>query len=393
MVLDLRIGFAVTRMDGRKKVLILIRQLDLGGAEAQTFELSRGLAGTFQVVVCTLRSGGIFYDQLKKEGIPVAVIQKRCRYDLTLIPRLVKLIRMENPDILHCVMWTANIWGGLAWLFSKKPKLILSSRSIGIWKSRAHLLIGTIIFNRADLVLANSLEVRDYMVAYEHVRPDLIRIVHNGVNLERFSGASSGEISEGLRKELGIGSSAFVVGTVANLTPQKDYPTLLAAAQIVAAKKPEVVFLIVGDGILRSEIEREVASRDLASRFRFTGQRRDVERLLACMNVFVLSSKREGFSNALLEAMASGLPTIATRVGGNISATIEGTTGYLFDGGDAAELARLIVHLVDNARISREMGVAAKARVIDGFGMGPFLSNMAEVYMNVLAAGPRSRLI
>lgn len=369
----------------RTKILLVIRQLILGGAESQTYELARGLdKDKFEVVVCSLQSGGYFAKKLEAEGIPVRVVEKRWRYDFTIVPRLISLFRHERPNIVHCVMWTANMWGGLSAILTGVPRLVMSTRSIGVWKSRLHYLTGPLVFNRADLILANSVEVRNYMVQREGVRPDKIQVVYNGLDLGRFGRRPDHEEVERMRKEFGLPTKRPVVGIVANLSPQKDYPTFLRAAARVANHNSEICFFIVGDGILRPSIESEVTNLGLEGRVIFAGQRNDIERCLACMNVFVLSSIREGFSNALLEAMASSLPVVATRVGGNIEAVTEGKSGFLFEVGDDEGLAQYILRLINDPEEASRLGECGRRRVTQAFGMTGYLKGMATLYTNSL---------
>jgi glycosyltransferase involved in cell wall biosynthesis len=369
----------------RTKVLLVIRQLILGGAESQTYELARGLdRDRFEVVVCSLQDGGHFAGKLEAEGIPVRVVLKRWRYDVSVVPRLVALFRRERPEIVHCVMWTANMWGGLAARLAGVPRLVLSTRSLGIWKGGLHYLTGPWTFNRADVVLANSGEVRNYMVQREGVHPERIQVIYNGLDPDRFGRRFSREQVKRLRLELGLPSAGPVVGTVANLLPQKDYPTLLHAAAQVVRHNPAACFLLIGDGPLRAQLETATARLGLSGRVVFAGQRNDVERCLACLDVFILCSVREGFSNALIEAMAAGLPVIATRVGGNLEAVREGDSGFLFEVGDDETLARLILRLIGNPEEAGVLGEQGRTRARREFGMTEYLRRMATLYTDVL---------
>lgn len=372
-------------MKNRIKVMIVIRQLIVGGAESQTYELARGLdREKFEVTVCSLQNGGHFAKELEIEGIPVRVVRKRGKYDVSIIPRLITLFKQERPDIIHCVMWTANMWGGLCARLAGIPRLVMSTRSIGIWKKRIHYLTGPLIFNHADRVLANSMEVRNYMVQRESVNKNKIQVVYNGLDTGKFGKSFSPEEVQKIRKELGLPPMGPVIGIVANLSPQKDYPTLLQAAVQVAKANEDARFLIVGDGPLRASLQAETIRLGLEGRVVFTGLRTDVDRCLSCMDTFVLSSVREGFSNALLEAMAMGLPVVASRVGGNIEAVKVGESGYLFQPGDYNELARYILRLIGNPGQARIMGENGKKRAMRDFSNSHYLKQMENLYINLL---------
>lgn len=374
-------------MKRRIKILLVIRQLIIGGAESQTYELARGLdRDKFEVVVCSLQEGGYFAPKLQAEGIPVRVVKKRWRYDLTVVPRLVSLFRRENPAIVHCVMWTANMWGGLAAKLAGVPRIVMSIRStgIGLEKTKLHHLTGPPIYKLADIALANSVAVRNYVVQEEGVRPGKIQIIYNGIDLDRFGKRLGREEVVKVRTELGLPSDGPVVGIVANLSPPKDYPTFLRAAAKVVRHNPEVYFLIVGDGPLRASLEAETARLGLAGQVVFAGQRTNLNRFLACMDVFILCSVREGFSNALIEAMAIGLPVIATRVGGNIEAVVDGDSGFLFSAGDDEALSRLILRLISDPAKSRSLGEHGRTRVRRDFSMAKYLRSMETLYTDLL---------
>jgi glycosyltransferase involved in cell wall biosynthesis len=368
-------------MKRRLKIVLLIRQLILGGAESQTYELAKGLdKDKFEVVVCSLQQGGYFAPKLQAEGIPIRVVEKRWRYDATVVPRLVSLFRRENPQIVHCVMWTANMWGGLAAKLAGVPHLVVSTRSTGVWKNWLHYSTGALVFNRADVILANSSGVRNYMVEKEGILPEKIQTIYNGLDLSRLCEPFNGEEALRMRMELGLPRSGPVVGIVANLSPQKDYPTFLKAAKRIAGIDENVSFLIVGDGELRRSLEAMADRFGIADRVVFAGMRNDVDRCLGCMDVFVLCSVREGFSNALIEAMAAGLPVVATKVGGNTDAVEPGESGFLVQVGDSEALADYILRLVRDPGESRTMGQRGRMRVKRDFAMPAFLSRMENLY-------------
>ncbi len=199
------------------------------------------------------------------------------------------------------------------------------------------------------------------------------------------------ESSSAVRRELGVPDGCVVVGMVARVAPVKDYFTLADAAVQVLARHPEARFLIVGDNSLidlnRSHYA-EVATRlnelGIADRFIFTGHRTDVSRLIAAMDLFVLSTHREGFPLSILEAMAMGKPVVATSVGGIPEIVTPGVTGYLHQHGNSKELADALLRLMDNREEARRMGASAREHVLQNYSRQKFEDEIAETYLGAM---------
>ena len=174
-----------------------------------------------------------------------------------------------------------------------------------------------------------------------------------------------------------------MVGSVTRLSPQKAPLDFVAAAAQVAARRPDVHFVVVGDGPLRAEVEAQVAAAGLAGRFHLTGLRRDVPDLLHSFDVFVLTSLWEGLPRVLIQAMAAGLAVVATAVDGNAEAVEDGVNGFLTPPGDPQALAAALLRLLGDPALAGQMGAAGRERA-DEFGARKMVDDIAALYEALL---------
>ncbi|MFL6698575.1 MAG: TIGR03088 family PEP-CTERM/XrtA system glycosyltransferase [Vitreoscilla sp.] len=228
--------------------------------------------------------------------------------------------------------------------------------------------------------------LRDYLVERVGIRPERITTICNGVDTAKFRPAD--------RKPAGVlpaplsDDGLVIIGTVGRLQPVKDQRTLLGAfADVVresggAAAKARL--LVVGDGPLREALEQQAHALGIAHLTCFAGDRSDVAQLLQCMDVFVLPSLAEGISNTVLEAMATGLPVVATRVGGNVELVRDGENGALFEAGDAAALERVLAgYLVDPITRGRH-GERSRQLAVDSFSLEAMVEGYRGAYERLM---------
>ena len=225
-----------------------------------------------------------------------------------------------------------------------------------------------------------SNEVGAFAIRADHLDPKRVVTVYNGIDPSRFC---RGKASSSLRSELGIPAASPVVLSVGNIRHVKGFDVLLNAAAIVCAHLPATVFLIAGNPHERHTYGELIAQRaglGLDRNVLFLGERTDIAALLALANVFLLPSRSEGLSNALLEAMASRLPVVATRVGGNAEVVSEGENGYLVESEDAATMAAGLLELLNHPEQAANMGVAGRAIVERRFTVETMVDRMVALY-------------
>ena len=211
-------------------------------------------------------------------------------------------------------------------------------------------------------------------------------MIHNGVDLEKFSHGSRDRtwLVPGTGPEVARETWIALVGNMH--TDVKGHPTLIAAAGEIAREFPEARFVLIGDGAMRKDFERQVAELGLSTHFLFLGRRDDVPRILACCDIAVLPSKAEGLPNAVLEYLAVGLPTVATRVGGNAEIIRDGETGLLVSPGDSSAFAQAMLRLLRDPGLRASLARNGREYVASEFSFQKMIGNTDQLYTELLHA-------
>lgn len=342
-------------------ILLVIESLvHRGGTELQLLELvSRVDRIRFRMHVCCFEKN---VPPLQLPGphrimaLPLTKVNSLAAIGAVL--RLRAYIQRNKIDIVQTFMFKGSVIGVLAALDTRCRAIITSRRSLDF--PQGHPRLVRFLNRRTTRILANAEAVKSKVAEMEQVSPDKIDVLYNGVDLDRFSPRGSSEFDTLGR--LGIPEDAVVVGIVANLRPVKDIPLFLRAAQIVAARVPRAVFLVVGQGPMKEELEALASELGIREKVFFAGGAADVAEYLPCIRVGCLSSEMEGFSNAILEYMAAGIPVVATAVGGSVEAILHGVTGYLVEKRCPAEFAGYVTQLLQNEEDRVAMGRRGNAR-------------------------------
>ena len=317
-------------------------------------------------------------------GVPAVCLDGRREVDPRWVRRLRKLVRAARIDVVHAHSpLVAALARPALRTLPRRDRPALMGTEHNLWSSH-HLATrwaNRLTLPLEDVTIAVSDEVRASMP------PRLARrteVVIHGVDVDGIAG-SRGE-RDAARADLGVGHDELLVVTVANLRAQKDYPTMLQAARRLADAGEPVRFVSVGQGPLAEQLEGERDRLGLGERFRFLGYREDPVRVLVAADMFCLSSRFEGLPISLLEAMAAGLPVVATRVGGVPAVVTDGREGRLVAAGDPAALAAAIAELRDSGLRAR--GAAAAAERVRAFGIDRAVHRQQDLYER-LAGGRR----
>lgn len=364
------------------RLLCMLDELDIGGTEQQILELTRRIDRRhFEPLVCCFRHGRKARE-IESLGVPVFRVEKRHKLDITILPRLVRLLRRERIDILQTFLWTANAWGRAAGRLAGVPVIVAGERNVDIWEQSYKRVIGRALARMTDRIVGNSEAVRTYLLERGGLAPELVTTIHNGVNFERFDTPID---PMERRRELGIPDDALLAGVVARVEPAKDHETLLRALAHVRDRTGDVHLAVVGDGSLRPGLEKLAHELGIGERVHFTGFRTDAAEWIASFDFSVLSSRKEGLSNTVIESMAAGRPVIATAVGGNPEVIVEGETGFLLPVHAPEAFGEAIAQLVSDRERLRAMGAAGHKRVRELFSVEQMVEKTSELYLDLAA--------
>ena len=370
-------------------ILFVIGSMEIGGAEKQVYSLVRHLhERTHLCHVFALQSNGPLAHLFKDIGVSLysGGLRKgdvsRAPWKLVLAEwKLLWCIKKLCPAVVHSLLPLTTFMGALAGRMTRVPAIITSRRALGKHQERHILLRPIDLFaNRlSHRVAVNSKAVWKDTVNRDHIDPKKLVLIHNGVDLLTFESARP--FREETRRKLGIESREKVVIVVANLIPYKGHSDLLGAAQEVLKHIPQAVFLLVGEdrGIGR-DLRKMAIDLGISSKARFLGLRNDIPKLMAASDLSVLPSQEEGFSNVILESMAAGLPVVATRVGGNPEAIVDGVTGWLIPPKDPATMADKIVDLLGDPKRAELWGEQGRNRVKQVFTVERMVEGHLKLY-------------
>jgi glycosyltransferase involved in cell wall biosynthesis len=380
---------AASASRGRAHVMYMVDRLYLqGGGEEALLRIVKTLPrDRFRISLVTFAANPEAARMVREWGADMHILPMRRVYDwngFRTALELRRLMRSSHVDIVHTFFETSNTWGALVAKLSQVPVLVSSRRDMGILRLPKHHLAYKVINPFCDGFVAVSDGVRDFCIATEGLDPKRIFTVHNGVDLARIDAA---EGVAALKARLGLPEGAPVVATVANIRKIKGLDTLLRAAAMVRREFPNVQFLVAGSCLepdYFNELKAEVKEFGLTENVKFLGHFSEVFALLKLSHVFCLLSRTEGFSNAILEAMASSLPCVVTRVGGNAEAIDDGKNGFLLAPEDAVGAARRISALLRNPAEAQRIGRAARTMVEQEFTSAKMVEELAHLYESLL---------
>jgi len=362
------------------RVMHIVEALGVGGG------VEHGLANLIERmdpravehVVCSVFRLGPRLERYPADRVRVMCLNQKSRTHL--VP-LVKAIRETRPAVVH-----SRNWGALeavpAARCARSCSVIHSEHGFERDPSRdprRRKWLRRVAFELADQVFCVSTRLRSTLAEQTGFAATKIGVIHNGVDLERFRPDPSAR--ERVRRSLGIDDGEFCIGCVGRLNHVKDYATMLRAARVFGASRDRWRLVVAGAGSEQDALHATVQGDDtLRRRVHFLGDVRNIPELLNALDVYVLPSLWEGISNSLLEAMAVGLPVVASNVGGNPEVINDGESGLLFPVGDANQLARQLQVLAERHDVGRQLAANAAARARTDFSLPAMVARYEEMY-------------
>jgi len=364
---------------GRLRICHLITELGPAGAERVVWELARRLdRRLFETRVIALR-GGQVGEWLAEAGVDVNVLGVRGKWDATKLRELVRMLRRDRIDVLHTHLFHADLAGRAAAYLASVPHVVHTVHTAEArfrpWRFAFARLAG----GACERIVAVSRSARDHHARRAGLPLSRYTIIPNGVDAGDY--ARDETARRRLRRHWGAAPQEPVVIFVGRLAEEKGIETLLAAARLLDARGAAPLFVIVGDGPRRRLVDRSIAADALGGRVRVLGFTRDIRGVLSAADIFVMPSRWEGFGLAAAEAMAAGLPVIATRIAGLSDLVVEGRTALMIDVGDGNALAEGIARLCGDAALRRRLGEAGRRRIIQRFAVADMVSAHERLYL------------
>ena len=373
------------------RILHVLLSLEPGGLENGVVNVINRLdRSRFESSVCCLKRAGEFARRIDDPRVAIHELDWRGGNDPRLALRLAGLLRRTRPHIVHTRNAEPFFYGFAGAKLARAQALVHSEHGRKFDDRPSRFAVQRWMSRHTDAIFAVSGQLKADLVKHVGLSAAAIEVLHNGVDLSRFNVAepapAHARAREALRREWGVPDGALVVGSVGRLVAVKNYGLLLRA---IASSGLDVHVVLAGEGPERAALTALAAALGIASRVHLLGHSNDVDRVLRAFDVFVLPSLSEGMSNTLLEAMAAGVPPVASVVGGNGEIVRDGVDGKLFPSDDESALAACLVALCrDDAQRAR-FAAAARERVHATFDIRHMIERYEQLYERVHARTTR----
>jgi glycosyltransferase involved in cell wall biosynthesis len=301
-------------------------------------------------------------------------------YDLSALRaafELRRFLKQQRIQIVQTFFESSDIWGGLVTKTVSDAKLIWSRRDMGILRTRKHNIAYRLMAGAPDAVFAVSEQVRQHGIEVDRIDPARVQTIYNGISLADWNMGS----------KLAKAPNEVLVTSIGNIRRVKGHDILIKAAALIVLRFPKVSFTIAGEVLEADyflELQTLVRDLNLSDHFHFVGGITNLSEHLSMADIFVLPSRSEGFSNAIVEAMAAALPVVASSVGGNAEAVKDEVTGILVPPEDPAALSAAITRLLSDPSEARAMGIAGKAFAAENFTTEAMMNRITAVYRDLL---------
>lgn len=363
------------------RICHLITELKPAGAERMVYELAtRTDRDRFDVSVIALRGGSVA-DQLEKAGIPVDIVGLRCKYDVLRLRRVVKALRKYQPDILHTHLFHADVVGRFGAWYNEIPHLV---HTVHVAEGRFRpwqFSFARFLSQGCERMICVSPSVRDFHMRRCGLPERAYQVIYNGIDPEKFSHDPASRSR--LRAEWQLGEDAPIVGFVGRLDHQKGVDLLLSAMSHLAARGEGVNFVVAGEGPQQEIVENFARHGEGGSFCKYLGFVEDIRAIYSAVDIVVMPSRWEGFGLVAGEAMAAGLPVVATDAPGLRDVVVHDETGLVVEGTDPFALAESVQMLVDDPQLRETLGKAGRKRVMEEFSIDAMVKNHEDLYCEI----------
>jgi glycosyltransferase involved in cell wall biosynthesis len=359
------------------KVLQVVLSLNPGGTERLVVELVRRLRPELAMAVCCLDEAGSWGEVLRGEDIGVTALRRRAGFQPTLGRAIARIAAQHRARVVHCHHYSPFVYASIARLWSPTLRIVFTEhgRLSDAPPSAKRRTANRLLSHAPREVFTVSSELKQHLVA-EGFPTGRVNVIYNGIDVGAVPPIG---MRARVRRELGVPDDAVVVGTVARLDPVKDIHTLIRAVALRHGTSAQTILLVIGDGSERAVLETTAREIGVASSVRFLGHRDDARDLLVACDLYANSSISEGISLTILEAMAAGLPVVATRVGGTPE-IVDASCGRLVPARDPQALADALTALAADAPLRQMLGRRARARVEERFTLDRMVREYRDAY-------------
>jgi L-malate glycosyltransferase len=367
------------------RVLQVVLSLNPGGTERLVVEIARRLHDEIPMAVCCLDEAGAWAAELEREGIHVTALGRRPGFHPSLALGVARAARAHGATVIHAHHYSPFVYSALARVVRPGVKVIFTEhgRLSDAGPSSRRRQANQVLRHLPSSVFAVSEDVKAHLVA-EGFGADRVSVIYNGIDV---GPVPDPETRADVRRELGVSDEDLVIGTIARLDPVKDLRTLLSAVAELRSSGAPVRLVVIGDGDERATLEAQAGHLGIPDRIHFLGHREDARRWLAGCDVYANSSISEGVSLTILEAMAAGLPVVATRVGGTPEVVTQ-DCGVLVVSRSWDDLADAIELVGRSALHRQQLGAAGRARVEAHFRLDGMIAAYRRVFGGGLRPGP-----
>jgi len=377
------------------KINLALLWPEYGGPVTSVNDLVLGLdKDRFNVIFIYLSGYGVEWNPIEEQGYKVfylSNIELINAFRLSILFKLVRILRDHRIDLLHCHVHKPTIYGVMAAKLAGTPVVLSHVHGLGRSSSFRRKLTNYLVSRKCSRIISVADGVKEDVLRNNwRMPPDKVTVLENSVDYERFANVSV--TSADARKMLGLSPKAFVFATVGRLAPTKGLRFLIEAFARVKQEVPSAELVLLGNGPSREELARQASKTSCPDSIHFLGHRENIEQLYRAMDVFVLSSVAEGMPRAILEAMAAGVPCIATAVGGIPEILPSKDLGRLVPARDATSLATGMTDLALMPAEEREqIALRANDRVRRFYSHQVVRQKLAHLYENEFALCPRGR--
>jgi glycosyltransferase involved in cell wall biosynthesis len=360
------------------RVLQVVLSLNPGGTERLVIDLVTRLHAEVPMGVCCLDEPGAWASEVERLGVRVTALGRRPGFHPSLGAAIARAAAGHRATAIHAHHYSPFVYSAIARVRRPETRLVFTEhgRVSDAPPSTKRRVANLVLARLATEAFAVSADLRTHLLA-EGFPPSAMGVIHNGIDIGPLPSPAD---REAVRRDLGAGVETLVVGTIARLDPVKHLEALLAAAaRARTADGPPILVVVIGDGPERAALDERAAALGISDHVRFLGRRDDARRWLAGMDVYVNSSVSEGISLTILEAMAAGLPVVATRVGGTPE-IVDETSGVLVPARDVPAIAGALAELGADAARRRALGAAARARVESAFTLDRMVAAYRDIY-------------